>query len=183
VAYIEVTTSEVLKNSDVTNELIFKEFRAHLLHYYADDSVKVTATGVSINGHLRDAFEWGVIKANAVLTIENGELVLNAKGTVTLGKVAWLLFALGLVTGVFLLVFFYAVIMHFNSKDRPEKHLRQAFKATVQEINKSAPAATILSPAVTTSVIDALEKLGSMKERGIITNDEFSQQKQQLLKP
>jgi hypothetical protein len=57
---------------------------------------------------------------------------------------------------------------------------------TEQDGGRQDPEATPAAPAadgISDATIDQLKKLGALKEQGILTQDEFDQQKQKLLQP
>ncbi|PHS69510.1 MAG: hypothetical protein COB23_06040 [Methylophaga sp.] len=179
-AFIEVHEAEVLTNNTITEEEILKMFQSHLVNYYDDDSVNINSDHVKISSGLKGMWEWGVVEAEAKIRIQNGQLLLNAKGTVKLGKLAWFFCVLGFLTGVFMVFFLCAAVLNFSSKDNPIKYFKQAFKATAQEVNQISVSNNIPSTS-TKELMDELEQLASMKDRGILTLNEFNLQKKQLL--
>jgi len=90
----------------------------------------------------------------------------------------WVILIITLFTWVFWLI---PIIFYMLQKETVKRGVEEGFRNVKNELASSTPAALPSSGGSSNSAISDLEKLGTLLNQGLITQDEFSEQKQRLL--
>jgi hypothetical protein len=90
----------------------------------------------------------------------------------------WVILILTLFTWVFWLI---PIIFYLLQKETVKRGVEEGFRNVKNELQSSPPTALPSPNGSSNSAIADLEKLGSLLTQGLITQDEFNEQKQRLL--
>lgn len=164
-----------IKKNNVTEEAVKQILKESLSKYYESSKITINLSGVSVKGNLKSMWERAITNADAQIKIENKLLSYKVNGTSSLGGWPWVWFVLGLFTGVFLFWFLFDLIEYLIARDRPKKYFEDAFNSVKFAIE------TDYTTKDTVSDFEKIEKLSNLKDRGIITEEEFQLKKKELL--
>ena len=135
---------------------------------------------IKFKGNLKGFWERAITRAEITINIKDNHLKLKAEGTSSLGAWPWLWFFLGFVTVLLFLFFLIDLIEFLICRDRPKQYFEEIFKAIEYESD------TILFTEVKAieknkEILNKLGELAELKEKGILTNEEFETEKTKLL--
>ncbi|MBL4653986.1 MAG: SHOCT domain-containing protein [Flavobacteriales bacterium] len=190
-ANFELYESFQISNKAVTVEQIALTMRGSLLNMYEFTNTELTPSGVSVKGDIKGWFSRAKTKAEAKITLQGSQALIEVKGKCSIGILPWIELVLWILLisspagWVFFGMFVVEVLEYISSKDKPKQSFEDALKAVKHKLfqgNSSFGSVAGVSEPSTLSNLELLEKLATLRDKKIISEEEFASKKKELLK-
>lgn len=188
-AYFEIQDSFDIGNSPIAAEQISEKLQSSLSNHFRSPTIQLVPNGFSMDGYLKGSWEFARTKATLEFSIVGDQVHIRVHGKVSFGIFPWVYCAVLSLIGIGFFVFFMLLVMYLTSKDKPRQYIEDAIKAVKFELlhGDNASARIGIHNQYTSagnapiSTLEALEKFSILRDKGILSEEEFNAKKSEIL--